>query len=158
MLRQGLITLAKAASQSYPTVLAQSGAPAASQYFLRFYAKGKHKGGVHHTDEPRGESTFDLEKFDHEMHGAIAQLEKEFSSMRSGVATPNMLDHIMVEAYGSKQAMNKVAQVLVKEPQLLNVQVYDPSITDSVVKAIQASDMGLNPQVDKNLLRIVLPK
>ena len=99
----------------------------------------------------------DLDDLKRRMDGAISALEKEFQGLRTGRASVNLLEPIVVDAYGSKMPINQVGTVGVPEPRMLTVQVWDKSMTKAVEKAIHESDLGLNPQVDGQLLRIPLP-
>ncbi|WP_339851948.1 ribosome recycling factor [uncultured Nisaea sp.] len=99
----------------------------------------------------------DLDDLKRRMDGAISALEKEFQGLRTGRASVNLLEPIVVDAYGSKMPINQVGTVGVPEPRMLTVQVWDKSMTKAVEKAIRESDLGLNPQVDGQLLRIPLP-
>ena len=99
----------------------------------------------------------DLDDLKRRMDGALTALEKEFQGLRTGRASVNLLEPIMVDAYGSKMPINQVGTVGVPEPRMLTVQVWDKSMTKAVEKAIRESDLGLNPQVDGQLLRIPLP-
>lgn len=99
----------------------------------------------------------DLKDLKRRMEGALTALEKEFQGLRTGRASVNLLEPIMVDAYGSKMPINQVGTVGVPEPRMLTVQVWDKSMTKAVEKAIRESDLGLNPQVDGQLLRIPLP-
>lgn len=97
----------------------------------------------------------DLEK---RMDGALDALAKEFAGLRTGRASPNLLDPIMVDAYGSMVPMNQVAGVSVPEPRMLTVTVWDATVTKAVEKAIRESDLGLNPMTEGNVLRVPLPE
>lgn len=96
----------------------------------------------------------DLQK---RMDGAIATLNKEFSGLRTGRASPNLLDTIQIEAYGSMMPMNQVGNVTAPEPRMLMVNVWDKSMIKAVEKAIRESDMGLNPAVDGQTIRVPIP-
>lgn len=91
------------------------------------------------------------------MDGALATLAKEFSGLRSGRASTNLLDTLHVEAYGSMVPMNQVGNVTAPEPRLLNVNVWDKSMVKAVEKAIRESDLGLNPAVDGQTIRVPIP-
>ena len=91
------------------------------------------------------------------MDGAIATLQKEFQSLRTGRASANLLDTIQIEAYGSMLPMNQVGNVTAPEPRLLNVSVWDKTMVKAVEKAIRESDMGLNPAVDGQTIRVPIP-
>lgn len=96
----------------------------------------------------------DLQK---RMDGAIATLGKEFGSLRSSRASANLLDTIQVDAYGSMLPMNQVGNVTAPEPRLLSVSVWDKSMVKAVEKAIRESDLGLNPAVDGQTIRVPIP-
>ncbi len=91
------------------------------------------------------------------MAGAVDVLHKEFSGLRTGRASANLLDPVQVDAYGSKMPLNQVATVNVPEPRLITVQVWDAGMVKSVEKAIRDSGLGLNPQTEGNLLRLPIP-
>ena len=91
------------------------------------------------------------------MDGAIESLNKEFSGLRTGRASTALLENISIEAYGSKIPMNQVGSISVPEPRLLTVQVWDNGLVKDVEKAIQESNLGLNPQTEGNLIRVPIP-
>jgi ribosome recycling factor len=99
----------------------------------------------------------DLDDIERRMDGAVAALHKEFTGLRTGRASTQLLDSIMVDAYGAAMPLNQVATISVPEPRMLSVQVWDKGNTKATEKAIRESDLGLNPQVDGQLLRIPLP-
>jgi ribosome recycling factor len=90
--------------------------------------------------------------------GAIDALRKEFGGLRTGRASINLLDGIMVEAYGNMMPLNQVGTVGVPEPRLLTVQVWDKGMVKSVEKAVRDSGLGLNPQPDGQLVRVPIPE
>jgi ribosome recycling factor len=92
------------------------------------------------------------------MSGAVEVLEKEFSGLRTGRASTNMLEPVTVEAYGSRMPLNQVASVSVPEPRLLTVQVWDSTQTKAVEKAIRDAGLGLNPQAEGSLIRVPIPE
>lgn len=96
----------------------------------------------------------DLQK---RMDGALATLAKEFSSLRTGRASTNLLDTIQIEAYGSMMPMNQVGNVTAPEARMLVVSVWDKGMVKAVEKAIRESDMGLNPAVDGQTIRVPIP-
>ncbi len=96
----------------------------------------------------------DLQK---RMDGAIATLNKEFGGLRTGRASTNLLDTIQIEAYGAMMPMNQVGNVTAPEPRMLMVNVWDKSMIKAVEKAIRESDMGLNPAVDGQTIRVPIP-
>ena len=91
------------------------------------------------------------------MDKAVEAVRREFSTVRTGKATTSLLDLVRVDAYGSEMPLNQVASVAAPEPKLLTVQPWDKSLLKAVEKAIQASDLGLNPANDGNIIRIPLP-
>ena len=91
------------------------------------------------------------------MDEALEAIRREFASVRTSKATPALLDTIRVDAYGSKMPINQLATINTPEPTLLVVQPYDRSLMGEVERAIRASDLGLNPATDGNLIRIPIP-
>lgn len=91
------------------------------------------------------------------MDGALATLAKEFGSLRTGRASTNLLDTIQIEAYGSMLPMNQVGNVTAPEARMLMVNVWDKTMVKAVEKAIRESDMGLNPAVDGQTIRVPIP-
>lgn len=92
------------------------------------------------------------------MDGAIEVLRREFSGLRTGRATPSLLEPVMVEAYGSEMPLNQIATINVSEPRMLSVQVWDKNMVKPVEKAILNADLGLNPMADGQLLRVPIPE
>jgi ribosome recycling factor len=92
------------------------------------------------------------------MNGAIEVLRKEFSGLRTGRASASLLEPITVAAYGSEMPLNQVGTVSVPEARLLAVQVWDKGLVKAVEKAIRMSDLGLNPAVEGNLIRVPIPE
>jgi ribosome recycling factor len=91
------------------------------------------------------------------MDGAMELLRKEFSGLRTGRASPALLEPIRVEAYGTAQPLNQVANVSIAGPGLLSVQVWDKTVTKAVELAIRDSGLGLNPQTEGQVIRVPLP-
>lgn len=91
------------------------------------------------------------------MDKAVDAVKREFATVRTGKATTALLDLVRVEAYGGEMPINQVASVAAPEPKLLTVQPWDRSLLKAVEKAILASDLGLTPSNDGNLIRIPLP-
>ena len=98
-----------------------------------------------------------LSKYRDRMDKAVAALKDEFASLRTGRASSSLLDQINVEAYGSTMPINQVAAVSVPEPRMITVNVWDKGMVVSVEKAIRSSNLGLNPVVDGQNLRIPIP-
>jgi ribosome recycling factor len=91
------------------------------------------------------------------MDAALDAMRREFASVRTGKATPALLDTIRVEAYGSQMPINQVATVSTPEASLLVVQPFDKTLLADIERAIMASDIGLNPANDGNIIRIPIP-
>jgi ribosome recycling factor len=98
-----------------------------------------------------------LSDYERRMGGAVESFAKELGGLRTGRASTNLLENIVVEVYGAKMPLNQVATVSVGEARLLNVQVWDGNNTKAVEKAIAASGLGLNPQPAGTLIRVPLP-
>src|SRR5688500_15579172 len=101
---------------------------------------------------------FDKEEHRRRMKGAVATLKTEFAGLRTGRASPALLDPVHVDAYGQSMPVNQVGTISTPEPRLLTVQVWDKSQVKAVDKAIRDAGLGLNPQVDGQLLRIPIPE
>jgi ribosome recycling factor len=100
---------------------------------------------------------FDMDDLTKRMKGAVAAMKHEFAGLRTGRASVSLLDPITVDAYGSAMPLNQVATVNAPESRMLTVQVWDRGLASAVDKAIRSSGLGLNPQVDGQLLRIPIP-
>ena len=98
-----------------------------------------------------------LKQAQSKMDDALEAVRREFASVRTGKATPALLDTVRVDAYGSKMPINQVATISTPEPSLLVVQPFDRSLIKAVEHAIQAASLGLNPANDGNVLRIPIP-
>lgn len=101
---------------------------------------------------------FDIEDLRRRMTGAVNVLKKEFAGLRTGRASAALLDPIVVNAYGSQMPLNQLATVTVPEARLISVQVWDKSQVNAVDKAIRESDLGLNPVVEGQVLRLPIPE
>ena len=101
--------------------------------------------------------SYDKKDIKRRMDGALDVLKKEFSGLRTGRASVNLLDTVMVDMYGSKMPLNQVGTVSVPEPRLLSVQVWDGDAVKTVEKAIRDAGLGLNPMPDGNNIRIPVP-
>ncbi|MFA7275674.1 MAG: ribosome recycling factor [Pseudobdellovibrionaceae bacterium] len=102
--------------------------------------------------------SFDINDLKSRMQGAIDTLEKEFMGLRTGRASVNMLEPVVVEVYGAKMPLNQVATVSTPEARLLSVQVWDAGNTKAVEKAIRDSGLGLNPQAEGTMIRVPVPE
>src|SRR5213082_3455939 len=103
-------------------------------------------------------TTFDMNDLKRRMQRAIAALKQELSGLRTGRASTALLDHVQVEAYGSHMPLNQLATISVPEPRLLSVQVWDRSMVHAVEKAISASNLGLSPSTEGQVLRLRIPE
>ena len=92
-----------------------------------------------------------------QMEQAVEALRREFASVRTGKASPALLDTVRVEAYGSQVPLNQVATVSAPEPRLLVVQPWDRGTLGAIEKAIQTADLGLNPSNDGKIIRVPIP-
>ncbi|MBI1216413.1 MAG: ribosome recycling factor [Alphaproteobacteria bacterium] len=99
----------------------------------------------------------DMDDLDRRMNGAHEMLAKELSGLRTGRASTNLLENVVVEVYGSKMPLNQVATVAVPEPRMLTVQVWDAGNAKAVEKAITNANLGLNPQPAGTLIRVPIP-
>ncbi|WP_373235720.1 ribosome-recycling factor, partial [Cohaesibacter celericrescens] len=100
----------------------------------------------------------DLDDLERRMKGAISVLKTELSGLRTGRASVNLLEPISVEAYGQTLPISQVGTVSVPEPRMLSIQVWDKSMVKAVEKAIRESNIGINPVVDGQLLRLPIPE
>lgn len=101
--------------------------------------------------------SYDKKDIKRRMDGALDVLKKEFSGLRTGRASVNLLDTVMVDMYGSKMPLSQVGTISVPEPRLLSVQVWDGDAVKTVEKAIRDAGLGLNPMPDGNNIRIPVP-
>ncbi|WP_460450961.1 ribosome recycling factor [Alsobacter sp. SYSU BS001988] len=101
---------------------------------------------------------FDLGDLKRRMAGAVQAFGKDLASLRTGRASPNLLDPIQVDAYGSPTPISQVATINVPEPRMLTVQVWDRSLVGAVEKAIRDSNLGLNPATEGQTMRIRIPE
>ncbi len=100
----------------------------------------------------------DMKDLKRRMEGAVAAFKSDIAALRTGRASANVLDPVTVEAYGSRMALNQVANITVPESRMLSVNVWDKSMVGAVDRAIRESNLGLNPVVDGQNLRIPLPE
>ncbi len=91
------------------------------------------------------------------MKKAVESTKRELATIRSGKATTSLLDTIRVDAYGQPMPLNQVGSVGVPEPRMLTVQPWDKGLIDAIEKAIQSSELGLNPSNDGTIIRVPLP-
>ena len=101
---------------------------------------------------------FDEKSYSLKMDKAIEVFSKELSSLRTGRANASMLDLIKVDVYGQQMPINQVGSITTPEPRMINIQVWDSNNVQLVDAAIQKSDLGLNPQIDGQLIRLPIPE
>ncbi len=99
-----------------------------------------------------------LEKSESKMSKSIGVLKTELAAIRAGRANPAVLDKIHVDYYGTPTAINQLAAVSVPEARMLCIQPWDASVLKLIEKAIQTSDLGVNPQNDGKIIRLVFPQ
>lgn len=102
-------------------------------------------------------ATHDIKEIEKRMRASIDALKREFSGLRTGRASANLLDPVQVMVYGSRMPLNQVATVSVPEPRMISVQVWDRSNVAAVDKAIREANLGLNPIMDGQILRLPIP-
>ncbi len=91
------------------------------------------------------------------MDAALDATRRDFATVRTGKATPALLDSVRVEAYGSKMPLNQVATVNTPESSLIVVQPFDKTLIGDIERAIMTADLGLNPANDGNVIRVPIP-
>jgi ribosome recycling factor len=101
---------------------------------------------------------FDEKSYTVKMDKAIEVFSKELSSLRTGRANAAMLDLVKVDVYGQQMPINQVGSITTPEPRMINIQVWDANNVPLVDAAIKKSDLGLNPQIDGQLIRLPVPE
>ena len=101
---------------------------------------------------------FEEKSYNLKMDKAIEVFAKELSSLRTGRANAAMLDLVKVEVYGQQMPINQVGSITTPEPRMINVQVWDQGNVSLVDAAIRKSELGLNPQIDGQLIRLPIPE
>ena len=100
---------------------------------------------------------FQEKEYNTKMIKTIEIFEKELSSLRTGRAHSSMLDIVKVDVYGQKMPINQLATITTPEPRVINIQVWDANNVPLLDSAIKKSDLGLNPQIDGQLVRLPIP-
>ncbi len=100
---------------------------------------------------------FDQSSYDEKMTKTIDIFSKELSSLRTGRANSSMLDLIRVEVYGQKMPINQLGTITTPEPRCINIQVWDLNNVNLIDLSIKKSELGLNPQIDGQLIRLPIP-
>ena len=101
---------------------------------------------------------FDEKSYNLKMDKAIEVFSKELSSLRTGRANAAMLDLIKVEVYGQQMPINQIGSITTPEPRMINIQIWDQNNISLVDSAIRKSELGLNPQIDGQLIRLPVPE
>jgi ribosome recycling factor len=101
---------------------------------------------------------FDEKSYNIKMDKAIEVFTKELSSLRTGRANAAMLDLVKVDVYGQQMPINQVGSITTPEPRMINIQIWDANNVTLVDAAIKKSDLGLNPQIDGQLIRLPVPE
>ena len=101
---------------------------------------------------------FDEKSHSLKMDKSIEALTKELSSLRTGRANAAMLDLVKVDVYGQQMPINQIASITTPEPRMINIQVWDQNNVQLIDAAIQKSELGLNPQIDGQLIRLPIPE
>lgn len=101
---------------------------------------------------------FDITDAKARMQGAQDALQRELGSIRTGRANPRILDRIEVEYYGAMTPLNQVASISVPEARILLITPFDKSVLGEIIRAINMSDLGLNPASDGNIVRLAIPQ
>lgn len=99
----------------------------------------------------------DYDHYEDRMKKSIKNLIENFHALRAGRANPHVLDRISVEYYGVPSQLNAVANIQVPEPRMITLTPWDPSMLREIERAIQASDLGINPTNDGKMIRLIFP-
>ena len=100
----------------------------------------------------------DIEDLERRMDGALNSLKTEFLSLRTGRASSSMLDPINMEAYGTSTPLNQCGTVNVPDPRMITVNIWDKSLVNAAEKAIRESGLGINPVIDRTIIRLPIPE
>ena len=100
---------------------------------------------------------FDIKNYNQKMDKTIEVFNKELGTLRTGRANSNMLDLVKVDVYGQKMPINQLGTITTPEPRTINIQVWDLNNVGLIDSAIKKSELGLNPQIDGQLIRLPIP-
>tara|TARA_B100000579_G_scaffold305366_1_gene255167 strand:- start:323 stop:874 length:552 start_codon:yes stop_codon:yes gene_type:complete len=100
---------------------------------------------------------FNSDTYNQKMNKTIEVFNKELASLRTGRANANMLDLVKVDVYGQKMPINQIGTITTPEPRMINIQVWDLNNVNLIDSAIKKSELGLNPQIDGQLIRLPIP-
>src|SRR5713101_8314756 len=103
-------------------------------------------------------ANYDVNELKRRMQGAMQVLKQELSGLRTGRASPHLLDHVQAEVYGTHMPLNQLATISIPEPRLISVQVWDKSQVHAVEKAISAANLGLTPATEGQTIRLRIPE
>ncbi|MFM7084217.1 MAG: ribosome recycling factor [Hyphomicrobium sp.] len=101
--------------------------------------------------------SYDIKELENRMRASIEAYKRELSGLRTGRASAHLLDPVQVSVYGSRMPLNQLATITTPEPRMISVQVWDRSNVVSAEKAIREANLGVNPQVDGQIIRLPLP-
>ena len=99
-----------------------------------------------------------VKKYDSKMEKTLANLDSELGTIRAGRANPHVLDRITVDYYGVATSLQQVANITVPEARMIQIQPWESSLIKEICKAIQKSDLGINPNTDGKVVRLVFPE
>ena len=99
-----------------------------------------------------------IQIYDTKMTKTIGNLNSELGTIRAGRANPHVLDRIMVDYYGVATSLQQVANITVPEARMIQIQPWESSLIKEIIKAIQTSDLGINPSTDGKVIRLVFPE
>ena len=100
---------------------------------------------------------FDTQSYNQKMNKTIEIFNKELGSLRTGRANASMLDLVKVDVYGQKMPINQLGTITTPEPRMINIQVWDLNNVSLIDSSIKKSELGLNPQIDGQLIRLPIP-
>ena len=101
---------------------------------------------------------FNIDNYNQKMIKTIDVFNKELASLRTGRANASMLDLVKVDVYGQKMPINQLATITIPEPRIINIQVWDSNNVNLIDSSIKKSEVGLNPQIDGQLIRLPVPE
>ncbi|MBQ9156685.1 MAG: ribosome recycling factor [Eubacterium sp.] len=99
-----------------------------------------------------------IDKYTEKMQKSLDNLDREYNSIRAGRANPRILDNIKIDYYGTPTPLQQVGNITVPEPRMISIQPWEASLLKTIEKAIQASDIGINPSNDGKQIRLVFPE
>ena len=99
-----------------------------------------------------------MSDFENKMSSAVIHYEKELNTLRTSRANPSMLDNIFVDSYGAKTPLNQLGNISIQDASTISIQIWDVSLIKSIENAITESNLGINPQVDGQIIRLPIPK